>query len=378
MGVTYLDHAATAPMRQVAIDAMLRVMQAEAGNPTGSHRTARDARKVVDDARDLIAGYFGAEPAEVVFTAGGTEADNLALHGRSPVICSEVEHHAVLEPVQHLGGTHVPVDSDGVIDLEALERMVGPETQAVSLMLANNETGVVQPLHRVARIVRKVAPSALIHTDAVQAAPWLDVARMGKFADAITISAHKLGGPMGVGALIIRNPHRVNAQLLGGGQEQERRSGTHNVAAIAGFAAAVEELGSQREAEAKRVAALRDQLLAGLAAEVPGLAVTAGEAEKLPNFAHVCIADVESEALLIILDDLDVQASAGASCSSGALQHSHVLEAMGVERRLVRGALRLTLGRTTTSEDVDHTVAAVRRAVEQLRGYVPERAKAGA
>ena len=334
---------------------MLPFLTEHAGNPTGMHADARRARKAIDDAREVIAKAFSADPSEVIFTSGGTEANNLAITGvGGKVVCSAIEHHAVLEPVEEIGGKVVA--DFGLLD-EA--------TTLASAMLANNETGTVLPLHKIARSVRRRS-NALVHTDATQAAAWLDVSSMTKFADLISVSAHKVGGPMGVGALIARNNPSLRPLLRGGGQERERRSGTHNVAGIVGFAAALSETAGERDALVSRVAQLRDRL-AGELGKIPGAHYTAPDSEKLPNIAHFCFEDVESEALLVLLDDAGVYASAGASCSSGALQTSHVLKALGVPDELAKGALRLSLGWTTTEADVDLAVKVVPDAIDQLR-----------
>jgi cysteine desulfurase len=363
----YLDHAATSQLRPEAKQAMEpHLGNALFGNPTGSHGPARKAREVIDDAREVVAKAFSADPADVVFTSGGTEANNLAVSGsanRGRVLCSAIEHHAVLEPVERLGGSTFPVTSNGVADVDALAAMLDESVGLVSAMLANNETGVIQPLHKVARAVEHSSSNALVHTDAVQATPWLDVASMTKLADLVTLSAHKFGGPMGIGALIVRNDVKLDPLLLGGGQERERRSGTHNVAGIAGMAAALDATVAERELQAKRVGALRDRII-----ENVGGRLTAAEAQRLPNIAHICFDGVENEALLILLDEGGVFASGGASCSSGALEKSHVLAAMDIDDQLAQGAVRFSLGWSTTDAEVDHAIEVVTSSVARLRG----------
>ncbi|HEY8545196.1 MAG TPA: aminotransferase class V-fold PLP-dependent enzyme, partial [Acidimicrobiales bacterium] len=232
--VTYLDHAATTPLRPEARAAMLPWLGGAFGNPSGAHRVARAARQAIDEARDTIAALLGCAPNEVVFTAGGTEADNLAVLGVAaarpgPVVACAVEHHAVLEPVHAVGGVTCRVDRGGVVDLDALAAVLTPATSLVTVMTANNEVGTVQPLDEVARVVRGRAPEAALHTDAVQGAPWLDLGRVAAACDLVTVSAHKLGGPQGVGVLVVRRGTPLRARALGGGQERELRSGTHNV-----------------------------------------------------------------------------------------------------------------------------------------------------
>ena len=350
------------------------------GNPTGAHAVGRGARRAIDDARDVIAAALGARPSEVVFTSGGTEADNLAVAGLvasqpGSVWCSAIEHHAVLTPVKVRGGRLLGVDAMGRIDVAALAAALEGSTDAlpslVSVMAVNNEVGVIQPIAAIAEVVRAATPDARLHTDAVQALPWLDVAALASGFDAISITAHKIGGPQGVGALVVRDGVPVGAQLLGGGQEHERRSGTHNVAGIVGFAAAVEALLAERDAVVDRVGRLRDRLLDGLLARIDRSIETAagdGRAHKVAGSCHLCIEGIEAEALLFLLDRDGLCASAASSCASGALDPSHVLAAMGVPRPLAAGSLRLSLGAATTDADVDRALELIPAAVAQLRG----------
>jgi cysteine desulfurase len=346
---------------------------------------AREARKALDDARDVVARCLGAEPGEVVFTAGGTEADNLAVAGvgalsSGRVVCSAVEHHAVLHSCAALGprAALAPVTPDGVIDLERLDDVLdapaggrpGTPVCLVSVMLANNEVGTVQPLAEVADLVRRRAPDAVVHTDAVQAFPWLDVDALARPAGLVAVSAHKFGGPKGVGALVVRRGVALAPLLHGGGQERDRRSGTHNVAGIVGMAAAMAATVAGRPATVERVGALRDRLAAGLAAAVPDLVVTAAGAPKVAGNCHVTIGGIESEALLVLLDGAGVYASAGSACASGAVDPSHVLAAMGVPAVRAAGALRLSLGPETTSADVDLALAVIPPAVDRLWGNI--------
>jgi cysteine desulfurase len=389
----YLDHAASTPPRPEAVEAMVRHLRTIHANPSGAHAPAREARKAVEEARDAVAEIIGAEPREVVFTSGGTEADNLAVLGvpervGGVAVCSAVEHHAVLDPVLARKGRTVPVDARGVVDPGALAAILdevaaeGQRVSLVSVMAANNEVGTIQPLARLVRAARRAAPDAVFHTDAVQAAPWLDVARLAAPADLVAVSAHKLGGPQGVGALIVRErvADRLAARAIGGGQERERRSGTPNVAGIVGFATALHLAAAERDATVARVLGLRNRLVAGLRSAVPDLIETGVDAVpgggslpgdaagRLPGIAHVCLADVEIEALLVLLERAGVAASAAASCASGAMAGSHVLAAMGVPRRWAEGSLRLSLGWTSTEADVDAVLAALPPAVARLRG----------
>lgn len=354
------------------------------GNPSGSHRLARDAVRAVDEARERVAAALGCAPGEVVFTSGGTESDNQAVTGGMPPrsgvpVCSAVEHHAVLDPVEALGGRTVAVDAAGRVDLDALAGVldeVGDGVSVVSVMLANNETGVINDLAAVAAVVRAhepEVPRVPLHTDAVQAAAWLDLAVAAAPADLVSVSGHKLGGPKGIGALVVRQHTSIRPLVLGGGQERGRRSGTLNVAGIVGLAAALEATVEQRAATNDRVAALRDRLAEGLVAAVPGAVETAvrggDRSAVLPGICHLCIEGVDAETLLFLLESEGVMASAASSCSSGAQQSSHVLAAMGVPEQMARGSLRLSLGWDSTDDDVEAALRAVPVAVARVREF---------
>jgi len=385
----YLDHAATSPLLTEAKEAMGPWLAGGFGNPSGSHSIARAARKAIEEARDTVADCLGVLPGNVVFTGGGTESDNLAVLGRAravpgPLAVSAIEHHAVLHAAhaaERLAGTPVRTigcSTDGIVDLDALGSALDDSVSLVSVQLVNNEVGTLQPLAEVARIVRRRAPGAALHTDAVQAAPWYDVAQLGAGADLVSVSAHKFGGPQGVGALAFRRPVELEPLLYGGPQEWERRAGTHNVAGIVGMAAALEVTARQRDAACRRVRALRDRLLAGLLVRTASTYETAAGREKAPGHCHVTIDGVESEALLVLLDGYGVCASAGSACASGAMEPSHVLTAMGYSAEQALGALRLTLGHASTEADVDLALRAVPAAVAQLRGFSPRGAGAPA
>jgi cysteine desulfurase len=372
--LAYLDHAATTPLRPAARDAMLPWLGERFGNPSGDHRVARAARQAVDEARDGVADIVGCRPGDVVFTSGGTEADNMAVRGvhaarPGPVLCSAIEHDAVRNPVGLVGGTTVAVDTRGVLDLDALDAALTPDLTLLALMSANNEVGVVQPVAEAVELVRRRAPAAAVHTDAVQAAGWLDLRATIAGVDLVAVSSHKVGGPQGVGALIARRGTPLRPLLLGGGQERELRSGTHNVAGIVGMAAALRAAAAERDAQRSRVGGLRERLAEGLLAAIPDAVRTGGEgAPRLPGTLHLCIPHVESEALLFLLDEDGVCASAASACASGAHQASHVLAAMGIGPELGAGALRLSLGWTSTDADVDHALRVIPAAVGRLRG----------
>jgi cysteine desulfurase len=370
--VAYLDHAASTPMRPEAVEAMLPFLQERFANPSGAHAAARDARRAVDEARDVVADALGCQPGEVVFTGSGTEADNHAVlgavrHHGGVAVASAVEHHAVLHPVEHVGGRFVAVDERGRVDLDALADSLTDDVTVVSVMLANNEVGTVQPFAAVASVVRERAPRAVLHTDAVQGFPWLDVATLAAPADCVSVSAHKFGGPKGVGVLVVRAGTTLEPLLLGGGQERDRRSGTHNVAGIVAMAAAMSATVTERAATVERVGALRDRLVDGLVTGVPELYETVPPTDKVAGSAHVCIDGVESEALLFLLERGGVYASVASACASGAMEPSHVLAAMGVAKERSGGALRLSLGFASTAADVDVALEVVPDAVRRLR-----------
>ncbi|CAN5658405.1 cysteine desulfurase family protein [soil metagenome] len=368
-------------MHPAAVEAMLPFLTERFGNPSGAHALARDARRALDEARELIADLLGARPGEVVLTSGGTEADNLAVLGVAEATggapaCTTVEHHAVLHAVTHRGGPVVAVDGRGLIDLDALAAALDqadPPVTVLSVTLANNEIGTVTPLAPVRAVLAEHAPGAVLHTDAVQAVYWLDLTEAAAPAELLSISAHKFGGPKGVGALVVRDGVRVAAQLFGGGQERERRSGTPPVAAVVAMATALAITVDDRKASVERLAPWRDRLVDGLVATVPGCretAVVGGErGHKIAGNAHLCIEGIDSEALLFLLEREGVLASAASSCASGAMEPSHVLAAIGVDRDRARGSLRLSLGATTTARDIDLALAVIPPAVERLRRF---------
>ena len=374
---TYLDHAASTPMRAEAIEAMNPYLDGMYANPSGSHRFAREARKALDEARDLVAETLGCKPGEVVFTSGGTEGDNHAILGAvrrlgGVAVCPAAEHHAVLHCVEHVNGVVVRVNSVGTVDLEDLQRVLEAATDeqpitVVSVMAVNNEVGSITPMRDVARIVRKYAPNAILHTDAVQAACWVDLREITPLVDALSLSAHKFGGPKGVGVMVIKTGKNLEPLIFGGGQERDRRSGTHNVSGIIATAKALEVTDKTRAEETERVTKLRDRLVDEIRAKVDGVLETVPREHRVPGVAHLCFSGLENEALLFLLDQADVYASAASACASGAMEPSHVLEAMGVERSWSNGALRLSLGHTTTDGEIDLAVSAIVSAVNQLR-----------
>jgi len=385
---SYLDHAATTPMRPEVVDAMTPFAAQRFANASSAHRPGRDARRALEDAREEVASILGARPDEVVFTGGGTEANNLAVFGALAgleragpvtVVCSAVEHPSVREPCRAAakgGGPHVgaappeireiPVDVEGRVDLGALETLLGPDVALVSVMAANNENGTIQPVGEVVERA-KSGGAAVVHTDAVQAAGHLDVADLARACDLVSVSAHKIGGPKGTGALVARRGIPLEPIVFGGGQEREVRSGTYDVAGAVGLAVALRAVAAGRVTEESRLRRLRDRLADGLLATVPGLVESVSRSSALAGHCHVRVAGVDREELLVLLDEAGVYASAGAACASGALQTSHVLAAMGVSPEAARGAVRFTLGWSSTDADVDHALEVMPSVARRLR-----------
>lgn len=375
----YLDHAASTPLRAEARDAWVAAVERHHANPTGSHHAARAARRALDDARDTIAAVLDRPPAEVVFTSGGSEADNMAIRGvlhqrGGTAVCSAGEHHAVLEPVEHAGGLTVGLESDGTVSpdrlADTLERT--DDVSVVSIMTVNNETGVINDITALVEATRTHAPGAVFHTDAVQALSWLDLRTHVKGADLVSITGHKFGGPVGTGALLMRDGVVLDPLILGGGQERGRRAGTPDVAGAVAFAAAAAATDAERREMGTRLGELRDRLVTGLQdrlgdAVVP--TVLGAGAAVVPGIAHVMLRDLEAEALLFLLDAAGLRASAASSCSSGAQDPSHVLAAMGVDRMEAQGSLRLSLGHSSTAADIDAALEIIPPAVEQLAAH---------
>ncbi len=373
----YVDYAATTPLVDEALEAMLPYLKEHFGNPSSLYGPGRDAKRGVEEAREQVADAIGASPSEIVFTGGGSEADNLAIKGtafRNPkghFITTTIEHHAVLDTAEWLEAngaqvTYVPVDSDGVIDLNALEQALRPDTVLVSVMAANNEVGAIQPLKRVVEVVRSKS-KALVHTDAVQALGKipLNVSEIG--VDLAAFSAHKVGGPKGTGALFVKSKTKIEPLIHGGGQERGLRSGTHNVAGIAGLGAAALVSAKEAEQEGDRLQGLRDRLQSELESAMPGLTVNAAKAERLPGLLSVCIPGTQGDSLLLMLDRAGICASSGSACQSGSLDPSHVLVAMGVDKKLAFGSVRFTFGRRSTDADVDAVVQTLPKVVAKLR-----------
>lgn len=365
----YLDHGATTPLRPAVLAAMEPWLTENFGNPSGSHAFARRAKQAVEESRDVMAEVLGCRPDEIIFTSGGTEADNLAVlgaRGDGIVVCSAIEHDAVLAAARSVDHRVVAASSAGKVDLDSLADLLNESVTVVSLMLVNNEVGTVQPLAETADLMLSRAPNAVLHTDAVAAFPWLDVADLARPASLVSATAHKFGGPKGVGALVARDV-KLAPRQVGGGQERGLRSGTLNVAGIVGMAAAARITADTRTATARRVGRLRDSLADGLVDSVPGCVETVSRSDQVPGNCHVRIDGIENEALLFLLDEAGVCASAGSACASGAMEPSHVLTAMGLSSREALSSIRFTLGHTTTEDEVDLALKAVPDAVARLR-----------
>lgn len=375
----YLDHAATTPVRPEVLEAMMPLLTGTFGNPSSAHAFGRAAREALDDAHERLARAIGADPREIVFTGGGTEATNLALKGAAwagtarghRLVSSPVEHHATAHTLRHLEKfgfetVTVPVDRYGRVDPDDIEHAVTDRTTVVSLILGNNEVGTLQPVAEVAARVR-ARRGVLLHVDAVQAAPWteFDVGALG--ADLVSLAAHKAEGPKGVGALWVRRGTHILAQQHGGGQERHRRAGTENVAGAVGMARAFELRAAERAELLPRVRALRDRLAAAVVAG--GLAESTGHpTERLPHIASFVVHRIEGGSVALALDLEGIAVSTGSACASGSAEVSHVLTAMGYPADEAQGQLRVSLGRTTTDAEIDLAARVIPEVLERLVG----------
>ena len=383
MRAIYLDHAATTPVDPEVLRSMLPHLGERYGNPSSVHAAGRAARNAIDAARDELAAVLGCAQREIVLTGSGTEADNLALRGvlerwgqerGRHIVVSAIEHDAVLETARRLAGigaAEVSIagcDRGCRVDPDAVAAAVRNDTVLVSVMTVNNETGTVQDVAAIAEAVRRRNPATLLHTDAAQALGRvaLDPAALG--VDLMTLSAHKAGGPKGVGALWVRHGVHIAAQLTGGGQERNRRSGTENTAGIAGFAMAARLASGRMPGEPARQAELCRSLVERVTGSLPGTVVTGDSAHRAPGFASFAFPGVRTDVLLTVLDGRGLQASGGSACSSGAPTPSHVLLAMGLEPGLAAGALRCTTGRDTTAADIEQGALIIAASVDQVRG----------
>jgi len=374
----YLDHAATTPLRREVLDAMLPFMTESFGNPSSAHSFGRVARAALDDAHERVATRLGAQGREVVFTSGGTEANNLALKGAAwagkarghRIVTSSIEHHAVGHTLRYLEKfgfevVELPVDRYGRVDPDQLEAALNDKTILVSIMLANNEVGTIQPMAEIAARVR-TRKGLVLHVDAVQAAPYVELDLAALDADLVSLGAHKFEGPKGVGALFVRHGTHILAQQQGGTQERHRRAGTENVAGAVGFAAAYELSCADRPATVARLRDQRDRLAAALLT-VPGVEPTGHPKDRLPGHLSVIARDTDGASVAMSLDLEGIACSVGSACTTGSTEVSHVLTAMGYPEDEARGALRLSLGRTTSDDEVAVACEVVPRVVASMR-----------
>ncbi|HHV45036.1 MAG TPA: cysteine desulfurase NifS [Firmicutes bacterium] len=378
----YLDHAATTKPRPEVVEAMLPLLTDNYGNPSSIYSLGREAKRAVEEAREQVAAVLGAKPEEIYFTSGGSEADNLALQGVAwanerkgkHIITSSIEHHAVYDTCKFLQKrgfeiTFVGVDHYGRVNPQEVAEAIREDTILISIMHANNEVGTIQPIAEIGEIAR--SRGVLFHTDAVQTVGAIPVNVNDLNCDLLSLSAHKFYGPKGVGVLYARKGTRFVPHIYGGAQERGRRAGTENTAGIVGLAKAITLAEEERERVQPRIKELRDCLRDGILARVDEVILTGHPEERLPNNLSLCFRYVEGEALLLNLDLQGIAASSGSACTSGSLEPSHVLLAMGLEHEIAHGSLRLTLGRENTAEEIDYVVEAVATAVEKLREMSP-------
>lgn len=378
----YADNAATTRMSRTAIEAMTPYLEESYGNPSSLYSFGQQAKEALESARETIAKCIGAQPREIIFTSGGSEADNQAIlsaaaigkkSGKMHIISDAIEHHAVLHTLKKLeeegfSVTYLPVGTDGIVKVDELEAAIREDTCLVTVMYANNEIGTIQPIKQIGKICRQ--KNILFHTDAVQAVGHIPVDVASEYIDMLSASAHKFHGPKGVGFLYAKKGIRLSNLINGGAQERGRRAGTENVPGIVAMAAALKESVAHIEESSKHAAALRDRLIAGLS-EIPHSALNGDAVKRLPSNVSFCFEGIEGESLLLLLDDKGICASSGSACTSGSLDPSHVLLAIGRVHDVAHGSLRLTLGDEATEEEVDYIIKAVREVVEYLRGFSP-------
>jgi cysteine desulfurase len=374
--MVYLDHSATTPVDPRVFEAIQPYLTESYGNPSSIYRAGQDVRKAVEDAREMVANLLGAKPKEIIFTSGGTESDNTAIkgvalnRGSGHIITSAIEHPAVLKVVawlekQGFDATYVGVGSDGVVDPDDVRKAIRPDTLIVSVMHANNEVGTVQPVEEVAAVAHE--KGVLFHTDAVQTAGKLpiDVVKMG--IDLLSLSALKIYGPKGIGALYVKKGTKFDPCVHGGHQEWGKRGGTENVAGIVGLGKAAEIATGEMKADAVRIGKLRDRLEKGLEGRISDLLFNGHREKRLYSISNICVKYVEGEAMLLRLDFHGIAASSGSACTSGSLEPSHVLLAMGISAEIAHGSLRFSLGRVNSEEDIEKVVETLPPIVEKLR-----------
>lgn len=378
----YMDHSATTPVDPEIAQAMVKYMTEDFGNPSSIHAFGREARKAVEEARERVAKAIGANPQEIIFTSGGTEADNMAILGVAQANCkkgnhiitSSVEHHAVLDTCKHLekngySVTYLPVDEYGRVRVEDVEKAITKNTILITIMHANNEVGTIQPIAEIGQLARK--HGVLFHTDAVQSFGKIPVNVDELQVDLLSLSSHKIYGPKGVGALYIRRGTRITPITHGGAQERKRRAGTENVPGIVGFGLAAEKIVAEMAEESPRLQALRDKLIQGIMGKMDYVKLNGHPTERLPHNVNFSFHFIEGESLLLMLDMKGIAASSGSACTSGSLDPSHVLLAMGLSHEVAHGSLRLTLGKVNTEADVDHVLEELPKIVQRLREMSP-------
>ena len=378
----YMDNAATTRVTEPVFEAMRPYFCEIFGNPSSVHAFGREARKAVEQARRQVAAALGAQAGEIYFTGSGTEADNWALRGAAyaqkargrHIITTQIEHHAVLHAAEQLEKegfevTYLPVDDDGVVSLEALEKALRPDTTLVSIMTANNEIGAIQPIREAAKLAK--AHGALFHTDAVQAIGCVPIDVKADGIDLLSLSGHKFHAPKGVGALYIRSGVKLQRLIYGGAQEKTQRGGTENVASIVGMGKAIELAMESMESRNAYVSGLRDRLIEGILRRIPETRLNGHRTRRLSGNVNVSIRYIEGEALLLSLDMKGIAGSSGSACTSGSLDPSHVLLAIGLPHEIAHGSLRLSLSEENTAEEVDYTIDALVEIVERLRAMSP-------
>ena len=382
--IIYMDHAGTTPLDPRVLEAMLPAFSDYFGNPSSVHTIGQEAKRALDDAREKVASILGCRMSEVVFTSGGTESDNAAIKGAAAalqetgnhIVTSAIEHHAVLHTCQYLENmgfdvTYLPVDRYGLVDPDDVAQAITDRTILVSIMYANNEIGTIEPISEIAALVKARAAAMertiVVHTDAVQAAGFLDLNPSTLGVDMLSLSSHKFYGPKGVGVLCVRRGTPFLSQQLGGGQERERRSGTENIPGIVGTAVALEIAESEREYASGHCRVLRENIIQGIRERIPGAHLNGHPTMRLPNNVNFSFEQVEGEPVLLGLDMAGIAASSGSACSSGSLEPSHVLLALGQSADLARGSLRLTLGKHNTDEEAEYLFSVLTDLVQRLR-----------
>ncbi|NLW58835.1 MAG: cysteine desulfurase NifS [Firmicutes bacterium] len=378
----YLDHAATTPVKPEVLAAMLPYFTEHYGNPSSVYKIAQRNRKAIDDARAVVAEHLGAQPNEIFFTSGGTEADNWAIKGIAEafkekgnhIITTNIEHHAVLHPCQYLEKhgyevTYLEVDPDGLVTAEQVEAAIRPETILITIMYANNEIGTIMPIAEIGAVAKK--HGIVFHTDAVQAIGHLPIDVRAQNIDLLSLSGHKFYGPKGTGALYIRRGLQLPPLLHGGGQERNRRAGTENVPGIVGLAKAMALAYEDLEAKNAKIKALRDYLIDGIMTQIPYCRLNGHREQRLPNNVNISFEFIEGESLLLLLDMAGIAASSGSACTSGSLDPSHVLLALGLPHEQAHGSIRFTLGEDNTREEMDQVLEKLPSFVERLRSMSP-------